>query len=145
MVRWFRVWELQHLYFLVVMSVNELEPKYEVCRIKPAVLLINESVAMEKREREREKTASESRQMGGLVYTLWSHFWGRDTVPFGKRVWRRVWEKSEQKQFEHVVLLRKHLEYFIQSWRCHCCAGRDNQWERIRETEEEIICEDMLR
>ena len=58
------------------MSVNELEPKYEVCRIKPAVLLINESVAMEKREREREreKTASESRQMGGLVYTLWSHF-----------------------------------------------------------------------
>ena len=37
------------------MSVNELEPKYEVCRIKPAVLLINESVAMEKRERERER------------------------------------------------------------------------------------------
>ena len=34
------------------MSVNELEPKYEVCRIKPAVLLINESVAMEKRERD---------------------------------------------------------------------------------------------
>ena len=44
---------MQHLYFLVVMSVNELELKYEVCRIKPVVLLINESVAMEMRERER--------------------------------------------------------------------------------------------
>ena len=45
---------MQHLYFLVVMSVNELELKYEVCRIKPVLLLINESVAMEMRERERE-------------------------------------------------------------------------------------------
>lgn len=46
------------------MSVNELELKYEVCRIKPVLLLINESVAMEMRERERMKTAAESRQMG---------------------------------------------------------------------------------
>ena len=58
------------------MSMNELEPTYEVCRIKLAVLLINESVAMETRERGKKKTAAESRQMGrrGLVYTLWSNF-----------------------------------------------------------------------
>ena len=48
------------------MSVNELELKYEVCRIKPVVLLINESVAMEMRERERRQQLRAGKWGSGL-------------------------------------------------------------------------------